>query len=103
MPAHDVTVTLGYRQAAVTKPPVTTTTPPDDVTTPPPADDVTTPPVETDPPVTTPAETDPPFGDTDAARQFMGRAALFGAILVVSLAGFVVMCIFMFKKDIKKN
>lgn len=103
MPAHDVTVTLGYRQAAVTKPPVTTTTPPDDITTPPPADDVTTPPAETDPPVTTPAETDPPFGDTDAARQFMGRAALFGAILVVSLAGFVVMCIFMFKKDIKKN
>ena len=103
MPAHDVTVTLGYRQAAVTKPPVTTTPPPEDVTTPPPADDVTTPPVETEPPVTTPAETDPPFGDTDVAHEFMSRAVLFGAVLMVSLAGFVVMCIFMFKKDIKKN
>ncbi len=101
MPANDVTVTLGYRQATVTTPPVTPPRP-DDTTTPPP-ENVTTPPEETDPPVTTPDDTDPPFGDTDPAHKLMGRAILFGAILVVSLAGFVVMCIFMFKKDIKKN
>lgn len=102
MPAHNVTVTLGYKQATVTEPPVTTspepeiTTPVEQVTTPPP-------PVETDPPVTEPVETDPPFSGTDVAHDFMVRAVLFGAILVVSLAGFIVMCIFMFKKDIKKN
>lgn len=102
MPAHDVTVTLGYRRAVVTTPPVTTPPEPDDTTTPP-EDVTTTPPEELDPPITTPAETDPPFGGTAPARELMGRAALFAAILLFSLAGFVVMCIFMFKKDIKKK
>ena len=100
MPTHDVTVTLGTRQAAVTQPPVEDTRPPEDSR---PAD--TTPPVEdTQPPEDSqPADTDPPFGSTDTARDFMSRAVLFGGILAVSFVGFVVMCVYMFKKDFKKT
>ena len=112
MPAKDVTVTLTYEKAPETtppEPPVTTppvtdppvTTPP--VTTPPVTEPPVTQPPVTAPPVTSPADTDPPFDDTDIARGYISRAVILTAILVVSFVGFVVMCIFMFKKDTKSK
>lgn len=105
MPAKAVTVTLTYEKAPETEPPVTTppeTQPP--VTTPPDTTPPVTEPPATDPPVTTPSqpvETDPPFDDSNIARGYISRAIVLAAILVVSFVGFVVVCVFMFKKDKK--
>ena len=108
MPAKDVTVTLTYEKAPETTPPAPpVTTPPETqppVTTPPVTEPPVTAPPVTEPPVTTPSgpvETDPPFGDSDIARGFISRAIVLTAILVVSFVGFVVVCVFMFKKDKK--
>lgn len=108
MPAKDVTVTLTYEKAPETTPPAPpVTTPPETqppVTTPPETTPPVTEPPVTEPPVTTPSqpvETDPPFDDSDIARGYISRAIVLSAVLVVSFVGFVVVCVFMFKKDKK--
>ncbi len=103
MPARDVTVTLTYVKAPETTPPTPpVTTPPETTpaeTTPVETTPVQTTPAQTTPAETTPAVTDPPFGGTDEARGYISRAVVLTAILVVSFVGFVVVCIFMFKKQ----